>query len=374
MNTQRLGFGLMRLPLTDPEDRTSIDIEQVKKMVDIYMEHGFNYFDTAWMYHKHAGECVVKNAIKDRYPRESYTVTTKLHYNYIKCQEDVERIFNEQLEKTGMDYFDYYLLHEIAANNIEIYEKYDCINWVRNLKKEGKIKHYGFSFHDKAEVLDRFLTKYPDFEYVQLQLNYLDWESLTIQSRECYEVARKHGKPIIVMEPVRGGALAKVPAAAEKLFKDYNPDASVASWALRYIASLPGIVMILSGMSNIDQMIDNTQFMKDVKPLNEEELEIIKKATDIIADSMSLQCTACEYCMDGCPQKIAIPKYFALFNEAKAENSKENPAELQARYDELTKTYGKASDCIRCGKCEEICPQYMSTIDSLKLVADYFEG
>lgn len=369
----KLGFGLMRLPLLDPNDEATIDIEQSKKMVDIFMERGFTYFDTAWMYHEFTSENAVKEILTSRYPRDSYTLTTKLHCDFIETKEDREKIFNTQLEKTGAGYFDYYWLHDVNACSVEKYEKLDCFNWVRQLKKEGKIKHYGFSFHDNAKVLDEVLTKYPDMEYVQLQINYLDWDNDAIESRKCYEVATKHGKPVIVMEPVKGGTLAKVPEEVKKMFKEYNPDASIPSWAVRYAASLPNVFMVLSGMSSIDQMLDNTSYMADFKPINEEEAELIKKAADVINASIEIPCTGCSYCAPGCPKNIPIPRYFALYNVDKLESDEKTWNIEDEYYINLTKDHGKASDCIACGQCEGICPQHLPIIENLKKVASFFE-
>ena len=373
MSGKKLGFGLMRLPILNPDDDGTIDIEQAKKMVDIFLEHGFTYFDTAWMYHDFKSENAVKEILTSRYPRDSYTLTTKLHSGFFDTKEERNKVFETQLEKTGVDYFDYYWLHDINSHSIEKYEELDCFNFIRDLKKQGRIKHYGFSFHDNAEVLDRVLTKYPDMEYVQLQINYLDWENSAIESRKCYEVATKHGKPVIVMEPVKGGTLAKVPEQVEKLFKEYNPNASIPSWAVRYAASLPNVFMVLSGMSNIAQMEDNTSFMVDFKPVNEEELAIVEEAADIINASIEIPCTGCEYCVPGCPMNIAIPRYFSLYNTDLMESEEKTWNIQHEYYVNLTKEHGKASDCIACGQCEGMCPQHLPIIDNLKIVAEYFE-
>ena len=369
---KRFGFGLMRLPLLDPSDDSSIDLELTKQMVDTFLDHGFTYFDTAWMYCGFHSENAVKEVLTSRHPRESYTLTTKLHAAFIKTPEDRDRIFNQQLEKTGVDYFDYYLLHDVGIDHYELYKKYDCFTWIREKKEQGLIRHMGFSFHDTADVLDRVLTEHPEMEFVQLQINYLDWDSEGIQSRLCYEVARKHGKPVIVMEPVKGGTLAKVPDSVEKLFKKYHPEMSVPSWALRFVASLDQVDMILSGMSDMEQLQDNISFMEDPKPLDDEEKQVIRDALQILNGQITVPCTGCSYCTEGCPKKIAIPKYFALYNADMQEIKDKDWTPQGEYYDRLTQTFGKAGDCVACGQCENACPQHLPIIQYLKDVASYF--
>lgn len=373
MSTKKLGFGLMRLPLTNPDEASSIDVEQVKDMVDAFIENGFTYFDTAWMYCGFQSECAAKEALVDRYPRDSYTLADKLHAGYIKTREDRDKIFNEQLRKTGVEYFDYYLLHDIGVDHYKIYQELDCFTWLKEKKEQGLVRHIGFSFHDSAKMLDQVLTEHPEVEFVQLQLNYLDWDSEGVQSRKCYETAVKHGKPVIVMEPVKGGTLAKVPERAERMFKEYHPDMSVPSWAIRFAASNEHVMMVLSGMSNMEQLQDNMSYMADFQPLNEEEQEIIRKAVETINSGIEIPCTGCSYCTEGCPQNIAIPKYFSLYNADLQECEEKGWKPQGEYYDRLTKTFGKASDCVECGQCESVCPQHLPVIRHLKEVAARFE-
>lgn len=368
---KKLGFGLMRLPLTDTNDKGSIDIEALKEMVDTFMEQGFTYFDTAWMYCAFKSENAVKEALTDRYPRDRYTLTTKLHASYLKTKEDRDRIFEEQRQKTGVDYFDYYLIHAIDQELYLIYNEMDCFNWLIEKKKQGFVKHIGFSYHDSAEFLDQVLTEHPEMEFVQLQMNYLDWESAEVQSRKCYEVASKHGKPVIVMEPVKGGTLADVPAEVRESFAAYHPDLSVPSWAIRFVASLDNVAMVLSGMSNIEQLMDNISYMKEFVPMNAEETELVHKAAEMIKDSIAIPCTGCSYCTEGCPMQIAIPDLFRVYNKSK--RGEITDVEANEEYRQLTESGGKARECLACGQCQVACPQHLEIINYLKDVAKCME-
>lgn len=369
---KKLGFGLMRLPLVDASDAASIDLEQTKQMVDTFLEQGFTYFDTAWMYCGFASENAAKEALVERHPRDSYTLATKLHAGFLQGKEDRDRIFEEQRKKTGVEYFDYYLLHDIGYDHYKIYNELDCFTWLKEKKEQGLVKHIGFSYHDNAELLDQVLTEHTEMEFVQLQINYLDWDSEGIQSRKCYETAVKHNIPVIVMEPVKGGTLANVPEPVEEMLKGYNQEASVASWAIRFAASLENVVMVLSGMSNMEQLQDNLSYMKELVPLNDEEQRLIGKAVDIINGNIAIPCTACEYCVEGCPKKIAIPKYFSLYNADKQEVKEKGWTPQGEYYDRLTNIFGKAGDCIACGQCEKACPQHLPIIKHLREVAGYF--
>ncbi|MBP2649476.1 MAG: putative oxidoreductase of aldo/keto reductase family [Firmicutes bacterium] len=367
---KKLGFGLMRLPITEAGNPTSINQKLVNKMVDYYLDKGFTYFDTGYPYHQGMSEVAARKAIVERHPRESFTITDKMPTFFVTKSEDYQRFFDEQLERCGVTYFDYYLLHTLGVKNYADTLKYNGFEFMKKLKEEGKAKHIGFSYHDKAELLDRILTEHPEMEYVQLQINYIDWDNESIESRKCYEVATKHKKSVIVMEPVKGGALANVAEGADKLFKTYNPDQSTTSWAVRFAASLENVFMVLSGMSDYEQVVDNLSYMQDIVPLNDEEREIIKKATAIINSSIAIPCTTCQYCVDGCPKKIPIPKYFSLYNNQKQFGIV--PAHMNY-YMNLTQDSGKASDCINCKQCEQHCPQHIDIVEELKEVSRVFD-
>lgn len=360
----------MRLPIIEEGNAKSIDQELLNKMVDYYLEQGFTYFDTAYPYHQGTSEVAAKKALVERHPREAFTLANKMPTFLVTKPEDYPRFFAEQQARCGVEYFDYYLLHALDANSYASTVKHGGFEFMQKLKAEGKIRQAGFSFHDKAEVLDKILTEHPEMEFVQLQINYADWESELIESRLCYEVALKHNKPVIVMEPVKGGSLAIIPEEAEQLFKSYHPDLSAASWAVRYVASLKNVFMVLSGMSDFEQVTDNVSYMQDFKPLNDEERAIIAKVTEIINSNIAIPCTACQYCVDDCPTNIPIPQYFSLYNN---QNQFRLSITHLNHYKNLNQDYGKASDCIECRQCEEHCPQHIEIVDRLKEVSGTFE-
>ena len=358
---KKLGFGLMRLPRKGP----AIDVKETSEMIDIFMKNGFTYFDTAFIYV--GSEAATRKALVERYPRESYTLASKLFAAKIPSAKIAKAELDTSLRRTGAKYLDYYLLHSIMESNYTKYDKFGLWDFVKEEKSKGTIKHYGFSFHGGPELLDKLLTEHPDVEFVQLQLNYADWENPKVRSREVYEVARKHGKSIVVMEPVKGGKLANPPEEVQKIFKQANPDASFASWAIRFAASLDGILTVLSGMSNIQQVEDNVSFMKDFMPLDEKELEVIKQVQEIFNKSADIPCTACRYCTEGCTKNIQIPDVFAVRNKQI----------YSGRLDEAKSDYSalevKASACIGCGQCEKVCPQKIDIINQLKICKEMFE-
>lgn len=368
-DSANFGFGFMRLPRL--EDGKTIDIEQTKQMVDVFMSKGFQYFDTAWGYP--GSEEALRESLVERYPRDSFLIATKLSmFGGEVTRADAEERINTSLKRLGTDYVDYYLLHNVAGDTKQMCEDYELWDYVKKLKAEGKVRHYGFSCHDTPENLDMLLTKHPDVEFVQLQINYFDWNNPEVRSREMYEVARKHNKPIIVMEPVKGGALANsLPVQAQKVFDEADPNASYASWALRYVASLPGIKVILSGMSTLAQVEDNVTFMDTIVPLSEDEKAVVEKAREAIASVELIGCTACEYCMKGCPMGIPTPRIINALNQY-SQFPDLNGA--KRRYHGATERAGvKASDCIKCGICEDACPQHLPVRDLLDRAAELFE-
>lgn len=367
---KKLGFGLMRLPLNDPDDVKNIDRDQVTRMIDRFLAAGYTYFDTAYPYHRGASEKLFGELVADRYPRDAYTLTTKMPVWLINSPEDYDPIFQKQLDRTHAGYFDYYFLHAIGKSKMDVLESTGGFEWIKRKKEDGAVRHIGFSYHDKADLLDEILTVHPEFEVVQLQLNYADWESETVEAHKCYDVCVKHGKPVIVMEPVKGGSLARVPESVLSLMKEEDPDAGAASWAFRFAASLPNVIMVLSGMSNMEQLEENVALFDDMKPLNDKEQKVIEKSVKILKESVAVKCTGCRYCTEGCPENIAIPDYFSLYNSMKLYGYVPS---MSTMFTNLIVEHGKPSDCIGCGQCESICPQKLNIIEDLAKVKEAFE-
>ena len=371
---KKLGFGFMRLPLIDESDQKAIDMPQLEKMVDMFFERGFTYCDTAWMYHDFSSEDAVGRAVVDRHPRESFTIATKMPDMMLTSSDEAEKIFETQKKKLHTDYFDYYLVHDMNYINHEKAVKYGVMDFVRKKRETGEVRCLGFSFHDTPELLDEYLTKYPFFEFVQLQINYLDWESEGIRSRQCYEVCVKHGKKVIVMEPVKGGTLADPPEKVKEMMKKMHPDWSPASWAIRFAASLDNVAIVLSGMSTLAQLDENTSYMKEFEPLNEEENALLLEAAEIIRQTIAIPCTGCRYCVEAstCPKNILIPNYFALFNTKKL-FTKTWAIEDEYYSNFVKQGYGAASECISCKKCESVCPQHIHIHEWMPKVKEVFE-
>ena len=361
----KLGFGYMRLPKTESDE---FDYELINEMVDKFIGSGFSYFDTAHMYS--GSEETMKKTLVERYPREKFHIATKLPIAVIPSSDDMQRYFDESLSRTGAGYFDFYLIHSMSATLAEKAEKFGAWEFISKMKEKGLVRHIGFSYHGTADVLDGILTRHPEAEFVQLQINYVDWESEAVQSRLCYEVARKHNKPVTIMEPAKGGALANPPDETVDLFKKANPSASCASWALRFAASHDGLIAVLSGMNSVEQMIDNIETFKNFKPISSDELEVLGKAVDIYKNIPRIPCTECRYCVDGCPQNIKIPELIKIYNEYLVYKTL---ALGQFRYIMSTSDNNKASSCVQCKACEEHCPQNIEITDTLCKIAAIYE-
>ena len=346
----KLGFGCMRLPMNGDK----VDLESFARMVDTYIAAGGRYFDTAHNYIGEQSEPAIRACLTSRYPRDSYILTTKLTRLYLQKPEDVRDLFARQLEACGVDYFDFYLCHAIRRDNYyDIFLKCNAFEQLLELKAEGKIRHIGMSFHDDPEFLEQVLQEQPAIEIVQLQFNYADYDNPDVQSWRCYEVCEKYGKPVLVMEPVKGGRLTELPQEARDVF-DRLGGGSYASYAIRYAASQPNVAMVLSGMSNQSQMEDNLSHMKDFRPFNQDEYEAVAQVREILRKHEQIPCTACRYCMDVCPQQIAIPELFAAWNARKRLEPWE-PVETP-----------HPTTCLDCGACETACPQHLEIRKLLK--------
>lgn len=363
----KLGFGLMRLP-KKPDAPREIDIEQTKAMVDAFIAAGGKYFDTAFVYDEGRSEEAAKAALVDRYERGSYYLATKLcAWAGCDTEKNAKQEFYTSLERTGAGYFDFYLLHALQADTYKKYDEYGIWDFVKEQKAKGLIRHWGFSFHASPELLDEILTSHPDAEFVQLQINYADWNAPTVKSRECWEVARRHNKPVVIMEPVKGGILAAPPQNVSDILRGAAPDMSEASWAIRFAASLDGVITVLSGMSDIGQMNDNLSYMKDFKPLDAKELGVVKQAQEELSKIDSIPCTGCHYCTAGCPKQIPIPEIFSAMN---LELIYGNHKKARENYAYAVDEAGKADDCINCGQCEMACPQQIPIRSHLKKIAE----
>jgi predicted aldo/keto reductase-like oxidoreductase len=364
----KLGFGLMRLPMLGEQ----VDIEQTKTMVDKFLAAGFTYFDTAYSYLDGKSEEAVKTALMDRYPRETFQFATKLPAWFkAKNAREAKRMFFTSLERTGAGYFDYYLLHNCGDTRTKAFDDFGMWDFALNQREKGLIKHVGFSFHDTADVLDGILARHPEMEFVQLQINYADWNDPAVQSGACFEVAKKHGKPVIIMEPVKGGLLADLSPSAAKILREENPDASPSSWALRFAASLNNVITVLSGMSTTAQMEDNLATMSNFRPLDDAEYAAIEKVRDALAAIESVPCTTCGYCVKGCPQKIDIPALLGVLNQYLTFDNLEISKQFYG-YHTVVRNRAAADTCVGCGQCESVCPQHIGIMRELKRVAATF--
>lgn len=362
---KNFGFGCMRLPMNGSE----VDIPETKRMVDAFLDAGFNYFDTAHGYLQGKSETALRECLTARYPREQYILTDKLTADYFKKESDIRPFFESQLKACGVEYFDFYLMHAQGAGNYPHFKACHAYETAFALKDEGKVRHVGISFHDRAEVLEQILTEYPQIEVVQIQFNYVDYDDPAVQSRRCYEVCRKYNKPVLVMEPVKGGNLVNLPEDARAVLDGLH-GGSPASYALRFAAGFPGMLMVLSGMSSLAQMEDNLSFMSDFKPLNETELAAVQKVQEIFKSKHLIPCTSCRYCTDGCPKHISIPDLFAIMNTKQLYHD----WNADYYYNVVHTAPGcKASDCLKCGKCERACPQHLPIRKLLEDVAKEFE-
>lgn len=365
-NCKKLGFGLMRLPRNGEE----FDVPQIEQMVDEFLASGCTYFDTAWLYP--GSEEITRKVLVERYPRDKYLLATKLAaWNKCQTKDDAEKQFFTSLERTGVEYFDFYLLHNLGEERTKFFDDFGVWEFALKQKSLGRIRHLGFSFHSTAAELEDILQRHPEMEFVQLQINYADWEDPNVQSRRCYEVARKYNKPVIIMEPVKGGLLANPPECVSKHLKAAAPERSCASWAIRFAASLPGVLTVLSGMSNLEQMRDNLSFMSDFHPLCQAEKEVLAKASDALNSLRIIPCTSCNYCMKVCPENIGIPGTFDALNMLNLYNNPKSAANKE-HWNVVMHGKNRANKCIKCGACEKACPQHIKIREFLDQAAKVF--
>lgn len=369
LDTPKLGFGCMRLPLTDPNDQTSIDLDQFKAMVDTFMEAGGTYFDTAYVYHEGVSEVAVREALVKRYPRESFTIATKCLAWAQPDAESAKACLDTSLERLGVDYVDFYLLHNVGGVRTAKFDEYGMWEWAQQKKDEGIIKHLGFSIHDGADTLDKLLTEHPTMDFVQLQVNYLDWEDPVVEARRCMEVAEKHGVPVVIMEPARGGRLANLPERGMQILKAAEPSLSAVSWAYRFCYFLPNVISVLSGMSTLDQVKENVAEWKKAQPLTSDDRKVLSEALEALRSVGMIDCTNCRYCAKDCPAGVKIPEIMSLMN---LEKMTEDRAFVKGLYDWQAKD-GYASQCTQCGNCEAMCPQGLPIVELLEDAADWYE-
>mgnify|MGYP000865090322 FL=1 len=363
------GFGMMRLPLLNPNDQKSVDFNLVKEMVDYYMSHGFNYFDTSYAYHEGQSEAAFKKAVSDRYPRESYKLADKMPTWLLTKSEDNQKYFDEMLKRNGVNYFDNFFIHNINQAWLPIAEKNKTFDFMEKIKKEGKAKQIGFSFHDQPELLEKVLDKYPIFDFVQLELNYLDWEDPILNAKKCHEICVKHGLKIFVMEPLKGGSLVNLPEHVIKPLKNVNPNLSLANWALRFAASQENVEVVLSGMTSMEDMKDNTDTFTNFKPLTDKETETLECVSNKVRESIPIPCSYCKYCVEHCPSNIPIPEFFNLYNAQEQSGGTLH----KFYYNTLATTHTKASECTECGECLNYCTQKLNIPEFMKKVSETFD-
>ena len=376
---KKLGFGTLHLPILDPKDQSSFDYAALNREIGMFLDHGFTYFDTSYIYHDRKSEIALRESLVKRHPRDSYILSDKLPVKFMNKKEDIESIFNEQLGKCGVDHFDYYLLHSINSNAYDNINEWGAFDFLLKKKSEGFFRELGVSLHDRPEFLERVLREHPEIDFVVLQLNFVDWDNKMINSREIHRIARKYDKPIVVMQPCKGGTLLNnLPEEAVRLMKEYAPEASIASWALRFAASQEGVRVVLSSYPEPWMLEENISTMENFKPLNEDEYRILDRVSEIIRENTAIPCSGCKYCVLECPKHIPIDEYFALYNDAvrNAKSTYDSPFQSSSDiyYMNISMNHGKAGDCIGCRRCERTCPQGLKITDYLKLVSARFDN